>query len=43
MQVTIDTVQDNGVGIVIFQIWDDPINIPLYPSYLMENKLQNTI
>ena len=32
-----------GVGIVIYQIGNDPVTIPLYPSYLMRNNPQNTI
>ena len=43
IQVTGTSGEYEGVGIVIIQIGDDPVTIPLYPSYLMRDNPQNTI
>ena len=37
IQVTRTSGEYTGVGIVIIQIGDDPVSIPLYPSYLMRD------
>ena len=42
IQVTWTSGDYEGVGIVICQIGDDPVPIPLYPSYLMRDHPQNT-
>ena len=43
IQVTGSSGDYEGVGIVICQIGDDPVTIPLYPSYLMRDNPQNSI
>ena len=43
IQVTGTSGNYEGVGIVICQIGDDPVIIPIYPSYLMRDNPQNTV
>ena len=43
IQVTGTSGDYEGVWIIICQIGDDPVTIPLYSSYLMRDNPQNTI